>query len=100
MLAAATTIILPYAEAGRPKDCPPTLEALEDMADCPGTTSLGVTRTMDAIPASPPPGTHATTHLAVASLTVPPAVHSAVLPPISLTDLITDTPPSSTPRTV
>ena len=72
MLAVVTTIIPPYADARRLRHCPTTLESQEDLADCPGTTSEGATRTTGTDPASLLTDDHAAALQAVAHSTVPP----------------------------
>ena len=104
MLAVATTIIPPYADAGRLRDCPTTLEVPEDLADCPGPTSQGTTGKMGMDPASLPTDACTAPHQAIASPAVPPTPPTIILPaapPLTgSTNLVAGIPPSDAIRTV
>ena len=79
----------------RPNMHPITPEAPGE-ANHSGTPSSS---TMDDAPVNPLTGSPATTHQAIAHPATVPTVPPAVLPPVSLTNLAADKPPSSTPRT-
>ena len=101
----ATT--LPYANAAKgpsithPGEVTMVMVEVTEVLEALGTINLpGGSVTESSIPPGPQAGSHTTTALPLASPKVLPAVPPAVHLPISLTNFITDIPPSSTPRTV
>ena len=97
-----TITLQPYVKAENPKDLPSTpniemIEVLPEVTEVPEEVDYPRTPT-DITPAVPLVGIHIIT--TPVSPAVPPTAPPTVHFPIGLTDLITDTSPCSTPRTV